>query len=129
MHILVRRATAEDYDPLCELFDEGDVLHRDHLPHIFQQPGGPAREKDYYLGLLADENVALLVAELPATRVAGTGDGGLKPPRGVTLVGYLHAYLRDAPALPMLVPRRYAVVDAVDVRSGLQHQGIGRKLM
>ncbi|HEY5982077.1 MAG TPA: GNAT family N-acetyltransferase [Anaerolineales bacterium] len=112
MEIRVRKATAEDYDPLCELFDEGDALHRDHLPHIFQQPNGPAREKDYYLGLLADDNVALLIAEANAH-----------------LVGYVQAYLRDAPALPIFVSRHYAVVDAVVVSLEFQHQGIGRRLM
>jgi ribosomal protein S18 acetylase RimI-like enzyme len=112
MEIRVREATADDYGSMCELFNEIDALHRDHLPRIFQQPPGAPREKDYYLGLLADENVALLVAE-----------------SGSDLVGYVHAIIKDAPAFPILVPRRYAVVDAVVVRSGSQFHGIGRRLM
>ena len=112
MEISVRKATADDYNSLCELFDEGDALHRDYLPHIFQTPGGAAREKDYYLGLIADEDVALLVAEA-----------------GENLVGFVHAIVRDSPALPILVPRRYAIVDGIVVRSGFQNQGIGRILM
>ena len=112
MDISVRKATADDYNSLCELFSEIDALHRDNLPHIFQQPNGAAREEDHYLGLVADENVALLVAEA-----------------GKDLVGFVHAVLRDAPAVPFFVPRRYVVVDAVVVRSGLQKHGIGRRLM
>jgi ribosomal protein S18 acetylase RimI-like enzyme len=112
MEIGVRKATADDYNAMCELFNEVDALHRDHLPRIFQQPNGAARDRDYFLGLIADENVALLVAEA-----------------GANLVGYVHAIIRDAPAFPILVPRRYAVVDGVVVRSGFQFHGIGRRLM
>ena len=112
MEITIRKATPDDYSAICELFDEGDALHRDHLPRIFQQPKGAAREADYYLGLLADENTAVLVAEA-----------------GADLLGYVHAIVRDAPALPVFVPRRYAVVDSVVVRSGFKNHGIGRRLM
>ena len=112
METSIRKATADDYGPLCELFNEVDALHRDNLPRIFQLPNGPAREKDYYLGLIADENVALLVAE---------ADG--------QLVGFIHGYVRDAPTFPVLLPRRYVVVDEVVVRSSFQDRRIGRSLM
>ncbi len=112
MEISVRKATADDYNSLCELFNEGDALHRDNLPHIFQKPNGAAREKDYYLGLIADENVALLVAEA-----------------GGNLVGFVHAIVRDRSVIPVFVPRRYAIVDGIVVKSGFQNHGIGRILM
>ena len=112
MDISVRKATANDYSSLCELFDEVDALHRDNLPHIFQKPSGAAREQDYYSGLLADENVALLVAEA-----------------GEELVGFVHAIVRDAPTFPVFVPRRYAIVDSIVVKSGFKSHGIGRILM
>ena len=112
MEIGVRKATADDYNTLCELFDEIDALHRDNLPHIFQKPYEAAREKDYYLGLIADENVALLVAEA-----------------GEELVGFVHAIIRDPPAIPVFVPRRYAIVDGIVVKSGFGNHGIGRVLM
>ncbi len=112
MDITVRNATADDYSPLCELSDEMDALHRGRLPHIFQQPNGPARERDYYRGLIADESVALLVAEV-----------------GGEVAGFVHTILREAPAFPVFVPRRYAVVDEIVVKSGFQNQGIGSRLM
>jgi len=112
MEISVRKATAEDYNSLCELFNEIDALHRDNLPHIFQKPNGAAREKDYYLGLIADENVALLVAEA-----------------GQNLVGFVHAIVRDTPAMPVFIPRHYAMVDGIVVKSGFQKHGIGKVLM
>ncbi len=112
MEISVRKATADDYNSVCELFDEIDALHRDNLPHIFQKPDGTVREQDYFLGLSADENVALLVAET-----------------GKDLVGFVHAMVRDTPAIPVFVPRRYAIVDGIVVKSGFQNHGIGRILM
>jgi len=112
MNMTIRKATAADYSSMCELFDEVDALHRDKLPHIFQQPTGAARERDYYRGLIADENVALLVAEA-----------------GEKLVGFVHAIVKDTPAFPVFVPRRYAMVDGIVVKSGFQNHGIGRILM
>ena len=112
MEISVRKATADDYNSLCELFNEIDALHRDNLPHIFQKPSGTAREQDYYSGLIADENVALFVVEV-----------------GENLVGFVHAIIRDTPAISVFVPRRYAIVDGIVVKSEFQNHGIGRILM
>jgi ribosomal protein S18 acetylase RimI-like enzyme len=112
MEISVRKATADDYNNVCELFNEIDALHRDNLPHIFQRPSGSAREQDYYLGLIADENVGLFVAEV-----------------GGRLVGFVHATVRDAPAFPVFVSRRYAIVDGIVVRAEFQTRGLGRILM
>ena len=112
MEIRIRKATADDYNTLCELFDEIDALHRNNLPHLFQKPSGSVREQEYYSGLIADENVALLVAEA-----------------GESLVGFIHAVCRDTPPIPVFVPRRYAIVECIVVKAGFQNRGIGRILM
>ncbi len=112
MEISVRKATIDDYNAMCELFNEIDALHRDNLPRLFRKPDGAARERDYYSGLIADENTALFVAEA-----------------GGELVGFVHAMVRETPALPVFVPRRYAIVDGIVVKSGFQNRGIGRTLM
>jgi len=112
MEISVREATVDDYRALCGLFEEIDALHRGHLPHLFQKPGGPAREPDYYSGLIADEDTALFVAEA-----------------GGELVGAVQAIVRETPDFPILVPRRYVVVESIVVKSGFQNHGIGRALM
>jgi len=112
MTISVRKAITNDYKTLCELFDEIDALHSDNLPHIFQKPKGAAREQEYYLGLIADENIGLFVAEA-----------------GGKLVGFVHAIVKDSPAMPIFVPRRYAIVDGIVVRSEFQNQGTGKILM
>jgi ribosomal protein S18 acetylase RimI-like enzyme len=112
MEITVRPATAQDYDDLCRIIDQVDALHRENLPHIFQKPEGPAREQTYILGLLADEDHGLFVAEV----------------RG-HVAGFVHAVIRDMPPIPILVPRRVAVVDNIAVQQGLRRAGIGRALM
>ena len=61
METVIREATADDYEALCELFDEVDALHRDHLPHFFRRPTGPVRDQAYYQGLITDENTGLLL--------------------------------------------------------------------
>lgn len=112
MEVNIRNAVAEDYPALCELFDGVDALHRDNLPHIFQRPDGSIRDQEYFLGLMADENVGLFVAEI---------DG--------ELIGFIHVIIRDAPPLPIFVPRRYAIIDSLGVKTEAQGRGIGRKLM
>jgi diamine N-acetyltransferase len=108
----IRKATPQDYDELCIVIDEGDALHRDNVPQRFQKPTGPVRDRDYILGLLADENVGLFVAEQEGK-----------------LVGFVHVIIRDAPPLPILVPRRYAIIDSIAVRKEYRGQGIGHALM
>ncbi len=112
MEVRVRRATADDYAPLCELFAEVDAFHAAHLPHLFRTPPGPARDRAYFDELLADENTCLFVAE-----------------RSGTLAGFVQAIVRDAPDIPILVPRRYASVDNLGVRAESRRRGIGRLLM
>lgn len=112
MKISVREATVGDYKNLFELFGEVDTLHRDNLPHRFQKANGPAREQDYYSELIDNENDGLFVAE-----------------KGAELVGFVHVIVRDTPPIPIVLPRRYAVVDSIVVKSGFQKRGIGRMLM
>jgi GNAT superfamily N-acetyltransferase len=112
VEVVIREAAAEDYEVLCELFDEVDALHRDNLPRIFQKPTGPVWEQEYYRRLITDEKVGLFVAEV-----------------NERLVGFVHAVIRDTPAIPILVPRRYAIVDSIGVRLDFRGGGIGRMLM
>jgi hypothetical protein len=36
MNIIIRDAKVQEYEPLLDLFDLVDTLHRDNLPTIFQ---------------------------------------------------------------------------------------------
>jgi len=112
MKISIRKASSADYNNLCDLFDELDGLHRDNLPYLFQKPDGPAREKEYFSELLADQNVSLFVAETDEK-----------------LVGLVQIVIKDAPAFSVVVPRRFAIVDSLLVSSRFQKRGIGKMLM
>jgi len=112
MDLTIRPATAQDYDDLCEIIAEVDALHREQCPDIFQKPPGPARQRAYILDVLADENHGLFVAEA-----------------GGRVAGFLHVVAHDTPPIPILVPRRLAVVDNLAVRRNLRRAGIGRALM
>jgi len=110
--IAIRQATAKDYDALCDIIDQVDTLHRDRMPHIFQKPPGPVRDREYILGLLADDDVGLFVAEIEGQ-----------------VAGFVHALVRDTPPWPVLVPRRRAFIDSLAVGQQFRRRGIGRALM
>jgi ribosomal protein S18 acetylase RimI-like enzyme len=112
MELNIRQASSRDYDGLCTLIDELDRLHRHHMPDRFRKPEGPVREEQFILGLIADENVGLFVAEKEGQ-----------------LVGFVHAAVRDVASIPILVPRRYAQVVDLVVKNDFQRMGIGRALM
>ncbi len=108
----IRKAAITDYDAFCLLFDELDALHRDNLPQIFQKPEGPVREEAYFRGLITDENTGLFVAEI-----------------GEDIVGFVYAIIKATPDFPIFVPRRFAIIDSIVVRSEFNNQGIGYMLM
>lgn len=112
MGITIREAKAQDYDDICEIVEQVDALHRAELPHVFQSPQGPPREQDYILGSLADEDHGLFVAVVEGQ-----------------VSGFLHVTIRDALPIPILVPRRVAVVDNIAVREKARRAGLGRALM
>lgn len=109
----IRRAELADHDALCELFAEVDAAHSAALPDIFRRVRGPARSRAYLKHLLADPDAALFVA--------GGAAGGLS--------GLVDVRAQHTPDVPLVVPRRYALIDTLVVRRGEQRRGIGRALM
>lgn len=112
MGVLIREATLQDYIGLCELFAEIDALHAQALPQVFQTVDGLARSRAYLRSLLDGADSALFVAE-----------------QGGRLVGMVDVRIQSAPDIPIMVPRRYAVIDAIVVREAHRRSGIGRALM
>jgi ribosomal protein S18 acetylase RimI-like enzyme len=110
--LTVRAATGADYEALCALFDEVDALHREAAPDVFRAPDGPARARAYVDELLADEATAVFVAA-----------------QGEAPVGAVVVMVRDAPDIPIFVPRRFAVVDNLVVGRRFRRAGAGRALM
>lgn len=112
MAIEIRPAKPEDYDDLCALSEQVDALHRQHLPHLFRKPPGPAREREFVLGLLADPDKGLFVAEA----------AGL-------VIGFVVVEACESPPIPIFEPRTFAVVHDLVVHQRFQRTGIGRRLM
>jgi ribosomal protein S18 acetylase RimI-like enzyme len=112
MRATIREARAQDYEQLCMLTEKVDALHRERLPHTFQKPPGPIRDRDYISYLIDSEDVGLFVAELEGQ-----------------LAGFVQIMLARSPDIPICVPRRYAVIDNLVVKSEFRRSGIGRALM
>lgn len=108
----IRKAKRQDYPALVGLFAQVDALHRQALPEVFREPPGPSRTRTYIERILADENAALLVAE-----------------QEDRLVGLVHVLVHESAGVPILVRRRYAVVDTLVVDRSCQRSGVGRALM
>jgi len=108
----IRPALPQDYQALCQLLEDVDALHQDHLPDRFRQAPGPVRDRAYIFDLIEDENTALLVAEIE----------GL-------VTGMVHLTIVDVPPIPILVPRQVAIIENLVVGEGFRWAGTGRALM
>jgi ribosomal protein S18 acetylase RimI-like enzyme len=110
--VRIRPAIPAEHDALCGLFDALDRLHRAARPDFFRRADGPARPAAIVADLIAGPRSAILVAER---------DGGL--------AGLVTVLLQGIAGLPIVVPRRIAVVDNLIVRADCRRQGIGRRLI
>jgi len=110
--MIIREATERDCDVLCEIMDEVDRLHRKNLPGRFKRPEGPVRDREYLLSVIADPDVRLYVAV-----------------EGERLIGVVQVLIRETRDIPILVRRRYGLVENLVVREGLRRKGIGSALM
>ncbi len=108
----IRPATASDYDQLCELFDEVDVLHREARPDIFCKPSGPPRSTERVSSLIGGPASTILVAE----------SGGV-------LLGLSVVVEQPISANPLHVPRRVVEIVTIVVRNQARRQGIGKSLI
>ena len=120
MRFSIRAATEGDIEALNRIMGDVDALHREHLPHIFQEPDGPARDREYMQGVLADDSCGLFLAEAEEPIPSRT-EGAI--------LGFVQLTIRDTPPIPILVPRRIAFVETLAVRDEARRTGIGRALM
>ena len=109
---MTREATPRDLDGVNGVLAEVDTYHHDALPHIFRAPEGGPRTIAYLLAVIAADDAALYVAE---------SDG--------TVIGVVQVGARSTPDIPLLVPRRYAVVETLAVVAAHRRAGVGRALM
>lgn len=109
--VLVRPARPDDYDAVCAITEQGDALHRERVPWLFQAPEVPSRSREDFTWACAAEDSRILLA---------VREGVV----GVAFVG-----LRSAPALPVFVPQRWAVLESLVVDARCRRRGIGAALV
>ena len=112
MDCLIRPAVERDFDGLNALFEEIDEHHRKALPHIFRKPGGPARKRDLIMGILADKDAVIFIAEIQNQ-----------------IVGLVHAFVRSYPEIPIRMPSRICEIDSLIVKDSYRRRGVGEALM
>ena len=112
MKFHIRKGSQKDYKGISEVFEKIDSLHRKALPYVFREFDGPARTEEFISSIISDENAALFVAE--------TND---------QIIGLVHILIRQTPPIPIMVPRRYAVLENLAVKNGYRRLGVGTSLL
>lgn len=108
----IRHATIADYEQLCCIWEVGDALHRDALPHIFRSSGEPSMDRTSVQALIAGPNSAIIVADA-----------------GGKAIGAMTILEKVVTATAIKVERRYVEIDNMAVKQSAQRQGVGRALV
>lgn len=111
MNIATRTATKNDHEALAHIASELNVMHARALPDRFRV-ASDALPTDYFHSLIDSENATILLAE-----------------RDGDVLGYAILHIKEAPPIPVSMPRRFAFLSDVVVDEAEQGQGIGRLLM
>jgi ribosomal protein S18 acetylase RimI-like enzyme len=109
----IRPARDEDFDQLCDLYEELDEHHRRARPDLFRTPSGPRRERSFVRSLIAGPDSTILVAQAPSGR----------------LLGLSTVIIRIVPASVIRDERRFAEIDSLVVRVDARRRGIARALV
>jgi ribosomal protein S18 acetylase RimI-like enzyme len=112
--LIIRQATESDYEQLCDLFEELDMLHRQARPDLFRKPEGPPRERAYVSMLIGGRDSTILVASDRGSRC---------------LHGFATLLIRALPENPVRAERRFVEIDNFGVRRDMRRRGIGRLLV
>ena len=112
MNFSIRETSQIDYERLRELFAELDRMHRDALPGVFRESGGASRSEEYISNIISNKDACLFVAE-----------------QCDQIIGFAQAFIRHTSDIPIMVPRRYAVIEDALVKEGCRRSGVGRSLV
>ena len=108
----IRTATIADYEQLCCVWEVGDALHREAMPHLFRSSGEPSMDRANVQALIVRPNSAIIVADA-----------------GGTVIGATTIIEKVVTATAIKVARRYVEIDSMAVKQSAQRQGVGRALI
>jgi GNAT superfamily N-acetyltransferase len=114
MEIVIRLARKSDYPAVADLYSQVNAIHASGRPDIFRNPDAdvPVISEDYFNAFFDTPDQTIFVAD---------GDG--------TVIGMVSVQVRDTPDQPIMVPRRFGVIDTMSVAKGWRSKGIGQNLM
>jgi ribosomal protein S18 acetylase RimI-like enzyme len=108
----IQSATMKDYDSLCRLMTQGNKLHADLIPKIFQEFSGPSWPRERLQHFVESENAEAIVAQ--------SEDG---------IIGFLTIEKTDYPPYPMFKRHRHAMIHTLVVDESCRRQGVGAMLL
>ena len=111
----VRLAESADYAAACRLWAEADALHARERTDRFRFTDKPARSRGLFDAQLDAPDQALFVAEVDGVVV------GLVRVRAIERL--------DSPGVPVLAPRRFAMVQELVLAEAHQRRGIATRLV
>ncbi|MDP4127558.1 MAG: GNAT family N-acetyltransferase [Bacillota bacterium] len=112
MDIKIREAIINDYESLCEVYDELDKHHRLNHPELFIKPDVCARTKEYISETINDSNKKLFVADLDS-KVIGIAECGIQ----------------ESSYFPVFKKREWIQLDSIAVTEEYQNHHIGTLLL
>lgn len=112
MNIIIREATIDDYNDLCEIYSELDELHRLNHPELFIKPNGYVRTREYISELIKDNNKALFVADLNSK-----------------VIGFAECYIQKSSNFPVIKKREWVQLDNIAVKKEYQKYHVGSLLL
>lgn len=108
----IRPASPRDHAPLCRLIRGLDEFHSAARPDMFRRSAKAPRSRAFIARQIQGPSNAIFVAQ-----------------EGKPLVGFVFVHFYDVAGLPVLVPRRVAVVENLFVEPAHRKHGCGRALM
>lgn len=108
---LIRRAVKKDIESLIPVFEEADRYHQIALPNIFR-PQMPLETRQYLASIMEKEENVIFLAETDQK-----------------VIGMVFVYPRQTLEIPILVPRKWLVIDSLAVLPEARRCGVGNTLM
>jgi len=108
----VREATIQDIESIYSVFSEADLLHRTAHPEIFRKAKSPTPILAYMKDSILDPTMVIFLAE-----------------RAGEILGTVQCRIQTSPDIPILVKRKFAVVENIAIADDHKRTGIGKALM